>query len=60
MTLQRLNVYEKTVSTDADMETAIFTVYQELICFYARAIHFFRSHKHCAFLEPAPILVLQY
>ncbi len=47
LTLPRLKVYEKTVSMDSEMETPFLDVYQEVICFYARAIHFFRSHKHC-------------
>lgn len=47
LTLPRLKFYEKTVSMDTEMETALLTVYQEVICFYARAIHFFRSNKHC-------------
>ncbi|KAL4782963.1 hypothetical protein BJX76DRAFT_274048 [Aspergillus varians] len=46
LTLPRLKVYEKTVSMDSEMETPFLDVYQEVICFYARAIHFFRSHKH--------------
>lgn len=46
LTLPRLKFYEKTVSMDSEMETTLLAVYQEVICFYARAIHFFRSHKH--------------
>lgn len=47
MTLPRLKFYEKTVEMDSEMESSLLAVYQEVICFYARAIHFFRSHKHC-------------
>lgn len=47
LTLPRLKLYEKSVSMDSEMETSLLAVYQEVICFYARAIHFFRSHKHC-------------
>ncbi|KAJ5375697.1 hypothetical protein N7517_007703 [Penicillium concentricum] len=46
LTLPRLKFYEKTVSMDTEMETSLLTVYQEVICFYARAIHFFRTNKH--------------
>lgn len=46
LTLPRLKLYEKSVSMDSEMETSLLQVYQEVICFYARAIHFFRRHKH--------------
>jgi hypothetical protein len=47
LTLPYLKHYERTVSMDSEMEATLLTVYQEVICFYARAIHFFRSHNHC-------------
>ncbi|KAJ5173639.1 uncharacterized protein N7500_001570 [Penicillium coprophilum] len=51
LTLPRLKFYEKTVSMDTEMETSLLTVYQEVICFYARAIHFFRTNKHSFLLR---------
>lgn len=46
LTLPRLTFFEKTVPLDSEMEASLLNVYQEVICFYARAIHFFRSKKH--------------
>ncbi|KAJ5124771.1 uncharacterized protein N7515_008596 [Penicillium bovifimosum] len=53
LTLPRLKHYERIVSMDSEMEATLLTVYQEVICFYARAIHFFRSHKHSFLLRNA-------
>lgn len=46
LTLPRLKSYEKSVPMDKELESSLLAVYTEVICFYARAIHFFRSHKH--------------
>ncbi|PLB46258.1 TPR-like protein [Aspergillus steynii IBT 23096] len=51
LTLPRLKFYEKTVSMDQELEASLLAVYTEVICFYARAIHFFRSHKHMVLLR---------
>lgn len=45
-TLPRFQAYEKTLSLDGALEMALIDVYTEVICFYARSIHFFRSHPH--------------
>lgn len=45
-TLPRLKVYKKTLPMDRALETALLDVYTEVICFYARAIHFFRINPH--------------
>lgn len=47
LTLPRLKSYEKSIPLNPELEASLLAVYQEIICFYARAIHFFRSHKHC-------------
>jgi hypothetical protein len=47
LTLPRLKFYEKTMPLNSELEASLLAVYQEVICFYARAIYFFRSHKHC-------------
>ncbi|PWY82922.1 TPR-like protein [Aspergillus heteromorphus CBS 117.55] len=51
LTLPRLKSYEKAVPMDKDLEASLLSVYTEVICFYARAIHFFRSHKHSILLR---------
>ncbi|RAK81445.1 TPR-like protein [Aspergillus fijiensis CBS 313.89] len=51
LTLPRLKAYEKNVPMDSDLEESLLTVYQEVICFYARAIHFFRCQKHAFLLR---------
>lgn len=55
LTLPRLKSYEKTVPMGPDLESSLLEIYTEVICFYARTIHFFKSHKHgnstdCTFL----------
>ena len=45
-TLPRFQAYEKTLALDGALEMALIDVYTEVICFYARSIHFFRSHPH--------------
>lgn len=56
LTLPRLKHYERTVPLDSEMEATLLTVYQEVICFYARSIHFFRSHKHSKCAVPGHTL----
>lgn len=46
LTLPRFKIYESTLPVDKALETALLDVYTEVICFYARAIHFFRTHPH--------------
>ncbi|KAJ9648289.1 hypothetical protein H2199_001142 [Coniosporium tulheliwenetii] len=46
LTLPRFKTYEKTLPMGKALETALLDVYTEVICFYARAIHFFRAHPH--------------
>lgn len=46
LTLPRLKVYEKSLPMDRALETALLDVYTEVICFYARSIHFFRINPH--------------
>lgn len=45
-TLPRFRTYEDTLPTDRSLEAALIDVYTEVICFYARCIHFFRAHPH--------------
>ncbi|KAL4949850.1 hypothetical protein BDW69DRAFT_67484 [Aspergillus filifer] len=51
LTLSRLKFYEKSLPLNSELEASLLAVYQEVICFYARAIHFFRSHKHLFLLR---------
>lgn len=44
--LPRFKAYETILPLDGGLETALLDVYAEVMCFYARAIHFFRSHPH--------------
>ncbi|KAI1407008.1 hypothetical protein F5Y13DRAFT_207064 [Hypoxylon sp. FL1857] len=46
LTLPRFRVYEDTLPMGRQLETALVDVYTEVICFYARTIHFFRDHPH--------------
>jgi hypothetical protein len=46
LTLPRFRVYEDTLPMNRQLETALVDVYTEVICFYARTIHFFRDHPH--------------
>lgn len=46
LTLPRFRQYEETLLVDKNFENALLDVYTEIICFYARSIHFFRSHPH--------------
>ena len=46
LTLPRFRYYEKSLPMDDAFETALVDVYTEVICFYARAIHFFRTNPH--------------
>lgn len=46
LTLPRFKAYENNLPMDRALETALVDVYTEVICFYARSIHFFRTHPH--------------
>lgn len=46
LTLPRFRHYEDTLPMDSSFEQALLDVYTEVICFYARSIHFFRNHPH--------------
>jgi ATP-dependent Clp protease ATP-binding subunit ClpA len=46
LTLPRFKAYENSLLLSRALETALLDVYTEVICFYARAIRFFRSHPH--------------
>jgi hypothetical protein len=46
LTLPRFKAYEDDLYMDRPLETALVDVYAEVICFYARCIHFFRIHPH--------------
>ncbi|KAJ5058662.1 hypothetical protein J3E74DRAFT_467267 [Bipolaris maydis] len=46
LTLPRFRTYETSLEMDRVLEAALVDVYTEVICFYARCIHFFRSHPH--------------
>lgn len=46
LTLPRFKAYEATLPMDRGLEAALVDVYTEVICFYARCIHFFRTHPH--------------
>jgi ATP-dependent Clp protease ATP-binding subunit ClpA len=46
LTLPRFKAYETTLPVDRALEAALVDVYTEVICFYARCIHFFRTHPH--------------
>lgn len=46
LTLPRFRAYEQTIPMNNDLETSLLAVYTEVICFYARTIHFFRSRKN--------------
>jgi hypothetical protein len=53
MTLPRFRIYEQTLPMDKALETALLDVYTEIICFYARTIHFFRRHTHTLLVQNA-------
>lgn len=46
LTLPRLQVYEQTLPLNHSLQQAVVDVYSEIICFYARTIHFLRSNPH--------------
>lgn len=53
MTLPRFRSYEQTLDIDRAFEKALVDVYTEVICFYARVIHFFRRNPHVPLLKRA-------
>ncbi|PHH92515.1 hypothetical protein CDD83_7012 [Cordyceps sp. RAO-2017] len=46
LTLPRLQVYEQALPLNRQLQQALVDVYCEIICFYAKAIHFLRSNPH--------------
>ena len=46
LTLPRFKAYEDDLHMDRSLEMALVDVYTEVICFYARCIHFFHIHPH--------------
>ncbi|KAG9248058.1 hypothetical protein BJ878DRAFT_532187 [Calycina marina] len=46
LTLPRFRAYEAVLPMNRALEAALVDVYTEVICFYARTIHFFRTHPH--------------
>ncbi|UNI18783.1 hypothetical protein JDV02_005033 [Purpureocillium takamizusanense] len=46
LTLPRLQLYEQTLPPSRPLQQALLDVYCEIICFYARAIHFLRDNPH--------------
>ncbi|KAL7919048.1 P-loop containing nucleoside triphosphate hydrolase protein [Trichoderma austrokoningii] len=46
LTLPRLHVYEQTLPLNRQFQQALLDVYSDIICFYARTIHFLRSNPH--------------
>jgi NB-ARC domain len=46
LTLPRFRGYEQNLPMDKELENSLLNVYTEVICFYARAIQFFRSHPN--------------
>jgi hypothetical protein len=46
LTLAKFQVYEEILPLSRPLQTALVDVYTETICFYARAIHFFRDNPH--------------
>lgn len=46
LTLPRFHLYESTLPMTASFQAALVDVYTEVICFYARAIHFLRTNPH--------------
>jgi NB-ARC domain len=53
LTLPRFRIYEQTLPMDKALEAALLDLYTEVICFYARTIHFFRRHPHTLLLQNA-------
>lgn len=53
LTVPRFKTYENTLPVNRDLEAALLDVYTEVICFFERAIHFFRAHSHVVVLRDA-------
>lgn len=53
LTLPRFQVYEETLPLNRSLEQSLVDVYTEIICFYARTIHFFRHNPHMALRKNA-------
>ena len=46
LTLPELRNYEQELPMTKGLESALLELYTEIICFYARTIHFFKSNPH--------------
>lgn len=46
LTLPRFQTYERTFPLNHRLQQALIDVYSEIICFYARTIHFLRNNPH--------------
>ncbi|EXF84562.1 hypothetical protein CFIO01_04730, partial [Colletotrichum fioriniae PJ7] len=46
LTLPRFQMYENTLPLNQSLQAALVDVYSEVICFYARTVHFLRDHPH--------------
>ena len=44
--LPRLKAYENALPADQPLQESLVDLYTEVICFYARAIHFFHKYSH--------------
>lgn len=53
LTLPRFQVYEQTLPLNHQLQQALLDVYCEIVCFYARAIHFLRSNPHLVLRKKA-------
>lgn len=53
LTLPRFRAYEDTLPLDRPLEAALVDVYTEVICFYARCIHFYRTNPQVMLHRPA-------
>ncbi|KAF4546902.1 Hypothetical protein D9617_106g078160 [Elsinoe fawcettii] len=53
LTLPPFQAYEDTLPLDRPLEGALIDVYTEVICFYARCIHFYRQNPQIMLHRPA-------
>lgn len=55
LALPRLSSYKKAAPKDPDLAGPLLEIYTEFICFHARVIQLFRTHKHG---KPSGILLI--
>ena len=53
--LPSFRAYEQAMPMNNDLEAFLVDVYTEVVCFYARTIHFFHSHRNG---ETLPLFIL--